>query len=60
MSTKNGFFTEMSQKVYLTQQEDPKERSIRNKQHKTKEMFFTEVARPCFDEDRNCAFDRKI
>jgi hypothetical protein len=54
------FLTELSQKVYLTQQEEPAKRNIRNKQHRTKVMFLPAVSHPCFNVDGNCTFDGKI
>jgi hypothetical protein len=54
------FLTEKDQTIYLAQDEEPPERSVKNKSHITKVMFLTAVACPQFNEDGNCTFDGKV
>ena len=55
------FLTEKQQKIYLTEGETQgPERHTKHKNHITKVMFLTAVAKPRFDEAGNCTFDGKI
>jgi hypothetical protein len=55
------FLTEKDQSIYITQRENPPERSTRHKGHIKKVMFLAAVARPKFHSTtRECIFDGKI
>ena len=54
------FLTEERLTLYIATDEEAPNRFIQNKDHITKVMFLCAIARPWYNDNNECLFDRKI